>query len=61
MTLDDWIRDRIPPTYEEEPTLSEVWNAAVDATLEILIEEGNISDLYRPEALETVKQIKESV
>ncbi len=53
MNLDEWIANRIPPTYEEEPTLQEVWDAAVDATLEALIEGGEIGEWYRPEALDT--------
>lgn len=58
MNLDEWIANRIPPTYEEEPTLQEVWDAAVDATLEALIEGGEIGEWYRPEALDTLTEIK---
>ena len=61
MTLDEWIADRIPPTYEEAPTLGEVWNAAIDSALEILIDGGNIDEHYRPEAIETLKGIKEPI
>ena len=53
MNLDDWLSD-----IYEEPTLTEVWNAAVDATIEALLEEGNIDESYREEWTTTANKVK---
>lgn len=39
---------------------AEIWNAAVHATVEALLEAGNIDEHYRPEWTETMNKVLRS-
>ena len=56
-TLDEFIA-----TFTEEErhtvTLAEVWNAAVDATVELMLEEGCIDRYYEEECMDVAKLLK---
>ena len=47
-TFDDWM-ESIPEDERDKIALPEVWNAAVDATFDALIEEACINEDYRIE------------
>ena len=58
MTLDDWL-SLIPEDERSMITLPEVWNAAIQATIDALLEAGNISHDYQESWEMTVAAIKE--
>ena len=55
--LDEWL-ETIPEDEKDKIALPEVWNAAVDATMNALLEAGNIDNHYRPEWTATAESVK---
>ncbi len=55
--FDAWL-ETIPEDERDKIALPEVWDAAVDATMEALLDEGNIDEHYRAEWTETANKVK---
>jgi len=58
MNFDDWLIT-IPEEDLDKIALPDVWNAAIDATINALVDAGNLSEHYLPEWTETVEKIKD--
>jgi len=56
-TFYEWL-ETIPKDELDKIELSDVWRAAVDATIEALVDEGNIDEYYRDEWMATVNKVK---
>lgn len=56
-TFHEWF-ETIPKDELDKIALSDVWRAAVDATIEALVDEGNIDEYYRDEWIATVNKVK---
>ena len=56
MTFDEWL-DSYPDDEKCLLLLSEAWDAAVKATIQALLDSGNLSEHYRPEWTATAKTL----
>ena len=56
MTFDEWL-DSYPEDEKCLLLLSEAWDAAVKATVQALLDSGNLSEVYRPEWTATAKTL----
>jgi len=59
MTFSKWL-ENTPNDELNLKTWSDVWNAAVDATIQALLDGGNIDEYYRDEWTETANKVKDS-
>jgi len=57
MNLDDWLSDKFDEE-RDELTWRDIWDAAVDTTINALVEAGNLDNHYRPEWTKTAKEVK---
>ena len=56
MTFDEWFKT-VPEPRPYATSLCVVWDAAVKATIQALLDSGNLSEVYRPEWTATAKTL----
>jgi len=58
MTLNEWLSDKFDDEIQYI-TWQDIWDSAVDATIQALLDEGNIEENYREEWTATANKVKE--